>query len=133
VRSSSPNNAATVSGSTIEAVFGASTSTVEVKDISSALAVGSRVAIKSREDETPRIAIDFAVLKTGFTVVLLSFSDHPQVLTRPVNIRSPAMANQPQMRLNNLRGMPLWCGRSGTSANQSTRESEILRKPQRCG
>jgi hypothetical protein len=65
----------------MEAVLGASTSTVEVKDISRALAVGSRVAIRSREDETPRIEIDFAVLEKLFISVLLSFSDHPSALT----------------------------------------------------
>jgi hypothetical protein len=66
----------------IDAVFCASTSTVETTGLSKALAAGSRVAIRSREDETPRIAIDFAVLTTGFTVVLLSSSDHPRILTR---------------------------------------------------
>ena len=80
-RSSSLNKAATDSASTIEALFAASTSTVETTELSRALADGSRVASKSREEEMPRIEIDFAVFRTGFTVVLPSSSDHPQVLT----------------------------------------------------
>jgi hypothetical protein len=88
------------------ALFGASTSTVDAIESSRALAAGSRVAIKSREEEMPRTAIDFALFDTAFISVLLSFSSpagtHPQFLS---------MANQPQMRLINLRGMPLWCGR----------------------
>ncbi len=81
-RSSSLNKAATDSVSTIEAVLGASTSTVETTALSRALADGSKVASKSREAEMPRIVIDFAVFRTGFTVVLPSSSHHPQTLTR---------------------------------------------------
>jgi hypothetical protein len=65
----------------MEAAFGASTSTVEVKEISKALAVGSRVAIRSREEETPRIEIDFADFEKLFISVPLSFSHHPPAFT----------------------------------------------------
>jgi hypothetical protein len=91
------------------------------------------VAINSREEERPRMVIDFFLCEDLFISVLLSFSHHPRMLTRPVYIRGLAMAQQPQMRLIKLRGMPLWCGMSGASANQSRRESEILRKIESCG
>jgi hypothetical protein len=53
---------------------GASISTVETIDSSRALAAGSRVPIKSREEEMPRIAIDFALFEAEFISVLLPFS-----------------------------------------------------------
>jgi hypothetical protein len=60
VRSSSAKRNSGVPGSTTDAFFGTSTSTVEVGKISRALAAGSKVATKNREEEMPRMATDLA-------------------------------------------------------------------------
>jgi hypothetical protein len=60
VRSSSAKRNSVVPGSTTEALFGTSNSTLEVKESSRALAAGSKVATKSREEEMPRMATDLA-------------------------------------------------------------------------
>jgi hypothetical protein len=49
-----------VPGSTIRELFGTSNSTLEVKESSRALAAGSKVATRSREEEMPRMATDLA-------------------------------------------------------------------------
>jgi hypothetical protein len=60
VRSSSAKRNSLVPGSTTAALFGTSTTTLEAGEISRALAAGSKVATKSREEETPRMATDLA-------------------------------------------------------------------------
>jgi hypothetical protein len=46
------------------------------------LAAGNRVAINSREEERPRMVIDFFLCEDLFISVLLSLSHHPRMLTR---------------------------------------------------
>jgi hypothetical protein len=61
---------------------GVVSSTLEVSESSNALAAGNRVAINSREEERPRMVIDFFLCEDLFISVLLSLSHHPRMLTR---------------------------------------------------
>jgi hypothetical protein len=115
----------------IAALIGESCSRVEGVEISRALAAGRRVATSSKETLTPQIATDFFELfsKADFTICspflhLSPLGLHPRFLS---------IGNQPQMRLEYLRGMPLWCGSWGSWANQSLRESQTLRISDSCG
>jgi hypothetical protein len=60
IKSSSVKRDSVVPGSTTDALFGTSTSTLEVGESSRALAAGSKVATRSREEEMPRMATDRA-------------------------------------------------------------------------
>jgi hypothetical protein len=115
----------------IAALIGESCSRVEEVEISRALAAGRRVATSSKEALTPQIATDFFELfsKADFTIC------SPSLHLSPLGLhpRFLSIGNQPQMRLEYLRGMPLWCGSWGSWANQSKRESQTLRISDTCG
>jgi hypothetical protein len=89
------------------------------------------VATRSKEAVTPQIATDFFELfnKADFTIC----SPFLHLSPAGVHPRFLSIGNQPQMRLEYLRGMPLWCGSWGSSANQSLRESQTLRFLDSCG
>jgi hypothetical protein len=106
-KSSSENSeAADSAGSIIAELLAVSSSTVEGGASSRALAAGRIVATSSNAEVNPQIVTDFFELFSSAVFTICSPSVHLSPLG--VHPRILSIGNQPQLRLQYLRGMPLW-------------------------